>query len=228
MKARTQMVGYAKGRNTTTDERAIASAAKLFLRDGIEGVKMVDIARDSNIGVATLYRHFSTKAQLAVAAATLLWEHFNTQVRELVESGPFLKLDGLGRLSMLFHTYCDAYEQHGDFVAFLDEFDRLVLRGDVSNQGMKEYANQLDSFYPVFADSYELGVQDGSVCPGVDFRAFYLALSHALISMAQKLKRGEVLESDDFLSGADELRMIVDMAVRALAASASNRREGIT
>ncbi len=216
-----QTIGEELGYGTTSDERAIASAAKLFLRDGIEGVKMVDIARDSNVGVATLYRHFSTKAQLAVAAATLLWEHFNTQVRDLVESGPFLQLDGLGRLNTLFHTYCDAYEQHGDFVAFLDEFDRLVLHGHVSTQGMKEYAEQLDSFYPVFADSYELGVQDGSVCPGIDFRTFYLALSHALISMAQKLRRGEVLESDDFSSGIDELRMIVNMAVRALAAPAS-------
>ena len=225
MSAEVQTISDELGYGRTSDERAIASAAKLFLRDGIEGVKMVDIARDSNVGVATLYRHFSTKAQLAVAAATLLWEHFNTQVRELVESGPFLKLDGLGRLSTLFHTYCDAYEKHGDFVAFLDEFDRLVLRGHVSTQGMKEYAEQLDSFYPVFADSYDLGVQDGSVCPGIDFRTFYLALSHALISMAHKLRRGEVLESDDFSSGVAELRMIVDMAVRALAASTSESDE---
>ena len=40
-------------------------AAALFLRDGIEAVRMTDIAEASGVGVATLYRHFATKLRIA-------------------------------------------------------------------------------------------------------------------------------------------------------------------
>ena len=40
---------------------AIEISAQMFLRDGIESVKMTDIADECGIGVATLYRYFGTK-----------------------------------------------------------------------------------------------------------------------------------------------------------------------
>ncbi|MBQ1450662.1 MAG: hypothetical protein IIZ12_07020, partial [Eggerthellaceae bacterium] len=55
----------------------------------------------------------------------------------------------------------------------------------------------------------------------VPFRPFYLALTHALMGVAQKLRRGEIIPSDDFSSGVEELRMIVDMALWSLVSTAS-------
>lgn len=208
---------FSREKATSSDTRAVACAAELFLHEGIEGVTMVEIARAAGVGVATLYRHFNTKAQLAVAAAMLLWGQFNQQVKDLVDSQEFLSLSGLDRLRVLFESYCEAYEAHGDFVAFLDEFDRLVLRGQVPQDELDAYAAQLESFYPVFAESFALGVEDGTVRPDVDFRTCFLALSHALMSVAQKIGRGEVLRTDDFTYGANELKALVDMAVWALA-----------
>lgn len=51
---------------------AIDVSAKMFLQNGIENVKMTDIADECGIGVATLYRYFGTKTGITIAAMTHL------------------------------------------------------------------------------------------------------------------------------------------------------------
>jgi len=198
------------------DEYAVAVAARLFLRDGLANVKMVDIAESAGVGVATLYRHFSTKGNIAVAAATLLWRRFNQQLREIASTPEFASSNGLGRLEMLLNAYCDAYLVNGDFVRFLDEFDHLALAGQLPAQDLEAYGAEVDSLYEIFESSYELGRADGSIARAIDFRMFYLALAHALIGVAQKLRRGEVIPSDDFSCAQEELGCIVKMAIWSL------------
>lgn len=203
------------------DRKVVACAAELFLERGLEDVTMVDIAKAANVGVATVYRHFSTKSRIAVEAATVLWERFNERILELVESDQFLALNGLERLRMLLDGYCEAYDSQTGFVSFLDEFDHKVLAGDMARSELAKYGEKIDSFYTIFEDAYVLGRSDGSIRREVPFRSFYLALTHALMGVAQKLRRGEIIPSDDFSSGVEELRMIVDMALWSLVSTAS-------
>jgi AcrR family transcriptional regulator len=44
-------------------ERIVASARKLFARDGVEA-SVEDITREAGVGMGTLYRHFQTKDEL--------------------------------------------------------------------------------------------------------------------------------------------------------------------
>lgn len=204
----------------SSDEHVVACAAQLFLRKGIADVKMVDIARASGVGVATVYRHFSTKARIAVLAATLLWRRFNAQILSLVESDEFLALNGLERMHVLLECYCTGYAAHGDFVAFLDEFDHLVLSEHLDKSELAAYGAGIDSFYIIFEDAYQLGRQDGSIVCDLDFRVFYQATAHALMGAAQKFVRGGVIPSDAASDGSAEIKCIVDMAVRSLRVAA--------
>ena len=204
------------GAASAQDRHVVECAAELFLQHGIEGVKMVDIARAAGVGVATVYRHFSTKVHVAALAVYLLWERFNERLHELVESDWFLQLNGLGRLQALLEGYCEAYAEQRSFVALIDEFDHLILAGELSDAELEQYGTQIDSFYVIFEDAYAMGCQDGSIRRGIDFRRFYVALAHALMGVAQKLSRGEVIPSDDFSCGVEELRGIVNMALWSL------------
>lgn len=198
------------------DDRAVITAAGLFLRSGIANVKMTDIARESRMGVATLYRHFSTKSRIAIAAGTLMWRRLNGSVKDVVESDDFLVLNGISRLEALLQVYIEMYVAHPNFVRFLDEFDHMVLSEKIPEGDLEDYGREVDSFYTVFDDAYLLGRQDGSIKRAVEFNSYYYATAHALMGVAQKLVRGEVIPSDDFSSGERELRCIADMAVRSL------------
>lgn len=203
------------------DAKAVACAASLFLERGIANVKMTDIAELAGMGVATLYRHFSTKTAIAIEAATLMWDRFNESIHALVESDAFLPMSGAERLEALFGEYCSAYVYHPDFVTFLDEFDHLVLAEHPEATSLARYGQRVDSFYFIFEDAYLMGLQDGSISREVDFPVYYRAVAHALMGIAGKLMRGEVIPSDDFSTpiGVAELECIVDMAIRSLKAN---------
>lgn len=213
------LIGNAAAQGITGDarmDRAVACAAALFLENRIADVRMTDVAEKAGIGVATLYRRFSTKGRLALAAGTLLWRRFNERITDLVESDAFLAMGGANRLERMLRLYAEGYVENAGFVLFIDDLDRLLVSERMDEEALGAYAGEVDSFYLIFADAYQLGLQDGSVAREVDFPVFYRSVAHALMGVAQKLARGEVIPSDDFSSGAQELECIVDMAVRAL------------
>ena len=213
------LIGDAAAQGITGDarmDRAVACAAALFLENRIADVRMTDVAEKAGIGVATLYRRFSTKGRLALAAGTLLWRRFNERITDLVESDAFLAMGGANRLERMLRLYAEGYVENAGFVLFIDDLDRLLVSERMDEEALGAYAGEVDSFYLIFADAYQLGLQDGSVVRKVDFPLFYRSVAHALMGASQKLARGEVIPSDDFSQAADELECIVDMAVRAL------------
>ncbi|MEE8673968.1 TetR/AcrR family transcriptional regulator [Tractidigestivibacter scatoligenes] len=197
-------------------DRAVECAAGLFLKRRIADVRMTDVAEAAGVGVATLYRRFSTKTRLALAAGTLLWRRFNERIVALVESDAFLGMSGADRLERMLRLYAEGYVENAGFVLFIDDLDGLLVTEGAPLDAVAAYGREVDSFYLIFADAYQLGLQDGSVAREVDFPVFYRSVAHALMGVAQKLARGEVIPSDDFSAGAQELECIVDMAVRAL------------
>jgi AcrR family transcriptional regulator len=213
------LIGNAAAQGITGDarmDRAVACAAALFLENRITDVRMTDVAEKAGIGVATLYRRFSTKGRLALAAGTLLWRRFNERITDLVESDAFLAMGGANRLERMLRLYAEGYVENAGFVLFIDDLDRLLVSERMDEEALGAYAGEVDSFYLIFADAYQLGLKDGSVVRKVDFPLFYRSVAHALMGASQKLARGEVIPSDDFSQAADELECIVDMAVRAL------------
>jgi AcrR family transcriptional regulator len=217
---------------TSADERVVGAAAKLFLSEGLDATTMVDIVDEAEVGVATIYRHFQTKTRLAVAAGTLLWTLINRQILAFVESDEFLGLSGIERLSRLFRQYTRAYVDMPEFVAFLGDFDHLVLsESDATSpelvSDMAAYGQVVDSFYPIFDDAYLLGRQDGTIVCELDFRVFYKACAHALMGAAAKFVRGGVIPSDAATDGRAEIESIVDMAMRSLGTPAIEYNSGI-
>ena len=88
-------------------EKAIAVSAGLFLKEGIDSVKMTDIADATGVGVATLYRYFGTKTGIAIAAMTYLWNELGSMFSGVFESDVFRRQNGLKQLAIL--TYNSPY-----------------------------------------------------------------------------------------------------------------------
>ena len=57
-----------------TKRLIVEEASKLFLSKSIQGVTMSDIAREAEIGEATLYRYFGKKQNIVVEVAIMLFE----------------------------------------------------------------------------------------------------------------------------------------------------------
>ena len=51
------------------DEVIDAALSRVFIKQGIDKTKMTDIAEEAQIGVASVYRYFKTKPDIAIEAA---------------------------------------------------------------------------------------------------------------------------------------------------------------
>ena len=193
--------------------RAVSVGAAMFLERGIENVRMTDIADESGIGVATLYRYFGGKTGIAVKAMTFLWNDLKSLFSGVFDSKEFLSQSGIKQLGDLMKMLLVLYSAHKDFMRLLGEFDRLVVSESVPKEELQEYELSVIDFYPVLERAFKTGCEDGTIRKEVDFRVFYLSYAHALTEMCKKFINGEILPSEDFTQAESELRLLIDTAV---------------
>ena len=184
-------------------EAAVNAACELFRENGIDSVKMTDVARKAKIGVASLYRYFETKEQLVIACAVRMWEQVIGSILPEIKSEGFDGLNGFEKVSRIFGVYrllCDKYK---DFVKFVALFDSYCLNNNVEPSKLADYEQIITTLYRYFSDAFDCGIQDGSIRKDVDKKKFYLTCNHALMAVVQKLISGEILSQDDFADSSE-------------------------
>ena len=149
-------------------ESAVYTAAQLFLRRGIEDVKMTDVAEASGIGVASLYRWFGTKEGLVVQAGTLLWRDLDALFENIYKADDFHKKSGYAQIEALLGIYRTLFSEHAPFIRFVANFDDFVIREGLDAEVLSQYEKSILDFYPHFLRSFEAGLADGSVRAGLD------------------------------------------------------------
>lgn len=195
---------------------AVQVASGLFLKNGIEGVKMTDIADNCGIGVASLYRFFETKTEIVIRAGIIIWDKIREDFMNYVSKDT--GKTGLENLKYALGFYRKLYEDHKDFIKFLDDFDQLMLSEKIEKERLTEYEKSIVNFSEPFRVAVEKGYLDGSVKKDVDVAAVYVSVTHALISVCQKFIRGEILPKDDFSLALKEIEMILEITAAYLAA----------
>lgn len=197
-------------------ERAVEIAAEMFLQNGIDTVKMTDIADACGVGVATLYRYFGTKTAITIAAMTYLWNKLRGTYEHMFETESFLRQTGIKRLADLMRMYLVLFDTHKDMMRLVANFDLMLRHENVPKSELFDYERSIINFYSYMESAYMVGVADGTVRTDIDFKMFYLTFGHSMLALSQKLLCGELLPSDDFNNGKIELEMLIAMAVRYL------------
>lgn len=194
-------------------EAAVTAGARLFLEKGIDNVRMTDIADETGIGVATLYRYFGTKTRITIIAMTHLWNDINKMFTGVYESEVFLKQTGIKQLSDLMRMALVFYSAHRDFMKLLGEFDLFLIRESVPKEELVGYEQSIINFYPLFEQAYQTGLRDGTVREMENFQLCYTTFAHALMELSKKLMQGELLPSDHFSDAGSELSLLIDTAL---------------
>ena len=194
-------------------EKAIETCAEMFLKNGIESVRMTDIAQNSGVGVATLYRYFGTKTGITIATMTFLWNQMKDMLSGFFDTENYEKQNGLKQLHDLMKMYVVIYQAHPAFMKILSEFDLMLLNEKVPPEELKDYEKSIVNFYPLFEKAYVTGLADGSVREVPDIKLFYVSFAHSLMELSKKLIQGELLPNDDFSIAEKELEMVIETVI---------------
>ncbi len=146
------------------EQALLDAAASAFVASGV-GVPVRDIAARAGVGVATIYRHFPTRADLIVAV-------YRHQVEACAQAGP-----------ALLATYPSPYDALAqwieEFVDFLDTKHGLATvmqSDDPGHAALHTYF--LDRLVPVCKQLLRAAEKAGEVAPGQDPLALLYAVGN--------------------------------------------------
>ena len=95
-------------------DRILEIGFKLFAERSISAVKMIDVAKVSEVGEITLYRYFPTKTELVIAIATRKWQEFIEWYNSHEYSEGTENLTGAEYLKFFLDSFLELYRSHKD------------------------------------------------------------------------------------------------------------------
>ncbi len=185
----------------------VEEALKLFLAKSIDEVTMSEIAKEVEIGDATLYRYFAKKQNIIVLSAIKL----SSRVFE-----NFFTFDGLEDIEILrkfYSNFLNIYIEHRNFYRFLNEFDAYIINEEYDST---LYEKGIDMYKKIYIDAYESAVKNGKIKEVSDINTFYYSTTHVLLDLGKRLARTNGIVKSDEQSNYKELEVIIDIILNSL------------
>lgn len=202
-------------------DRILAAAFKLFSSAGIEPVAMTDIAKKAEIGVASLYRYFSTKDEIAIRTAIWAREKQISEIYPSINNDEYTNGNGLFRLSIIFSLFKKLYMSQPEFLRFIYFFDSYAVNSGIKQERMIEYENVIGKVQMIVADAIKLGLKDNSINKKYIDKTedLYFTLMHSFFSTAQKLTLSEnLLAMNEKSKGSDQLDLLSELLLNGVKA----------
>lgn len=212
---------------TVARKRVIVECAfGMFAEKGIDNISMNDIAEESGIGVASLYRYFQTKEELAIEVATYAWNIEKAVFTGVFSSEQYGALDGFNQISELLEVFEDALVTQRSFFSFVYYFDSFIKKENVQSDRLTEYEAAIAETNMIVVHALEKGINDGSisfreseneVLAKASTQEMFITMMHSLFCLAQKLSiSGELLSQDKTVEERRQIEILINMILVAL------------
>ncbi|MBO7135653.1 MAG: TetR/AcrR family transcriptional regulator [Spirochaetaceae bacterium] len=192
-------------------ERILLSAFSLFSHEGIDAIAMTDIAKNAEIGVASLYRYFETKDEIAIRTAIWAWESQKNVILPLLKDSGYENKNGRSQLEEIFALFCKLYQNEPDFFRYIYFFDAYVVCQKISAERLSPYQTVIESVQEIIESAIHKGLEDGSIssvyrnCE----KQLYYSLMHTLFSTSQKLSlSSNMLKMDKENDAVQQLKLL--------------------
>ncbi len=192
-------------------ERILISAFSLFAHEGIDAIAMTDIAKNAEIGVASLYRYFETKDEIAIRTAIWAWESQKNVILSILRESGYENKKGRQQLEEIFALFCKLYQNEPDFFRYIYFFDAYVVCQKIDTERLVPYQKVIQSVQEFIENAIHKGIEDGSISSR--FREcenqLYYSLMHTLFSTSQKLSlSAKMLKMDEENNAVQQLKML--------------------
>lgn len=188
-------------------QRVIRSAYALFCRKGIEQTSFQEVADRAEIGVATVYRYFKNKGELAVYAAML-----NRKKGLQLEIDRSYKADTGGwQICSVLLYHITIFRKDPDYYRFQEDFDGYISRLPQKPDAMVLYEKTMGMQNKQLVQMIHNGIKDGTFRTDRDLGQYYSMIAVAISSYAQKLiNRKHVISREEVWKPEDQLKLLIE------------------
>lgn len=198
-------------------ERILNAALEIFCEKGLEDTSIEDIALRAQVGPATIYRYFNNKAELAIQSGITYWQNISQKYVNILELDNFQCLSGYEQMDQIFDIFVKIFDEEYLFLKFLLEFDIFVQKYQISQEKLAIYENCILNLKPYVTDALEKGLSDHSLNFPWTVDEVYFSITHAMLSLMQKLAaHGHLLHSDERVKLILQIQITKELLLRGL------------
>lgn len=187
----------------------VVQAAKIkYQQHGIINTKIKEIAKEAEVGEASVYRYFTDKVALTKMVAFDYWSEKNTLYLEFREQNINSSQNGMQKLLSFLNLFKELYANHKNFLKFMEDFDNYMMNEskDKKSSSFEEFVLTLKEEIIHFVEE---GHSDGSIAKTMSAEMVYAFISQVMVSTTQKLAiRVGYLKSDE---GLDPTKVLDDL-----------------
>ena len=199
------------GHKNARIERILLASFSLFSHNGFDAIAMTDIAKEAEIGVASLYRYFETKDEIAIRTAIWAWESQKKLILPLLNDSNYYSKTGSQQLSQIFDLFCKLYQNEPDFFRYIYFFDAYIVCQKIAPERLTAYQSVIESVQKEIGNAINKGLEDGTISS--DYKdcenQLYFSLMHTFFSVSQKLSlSGKMLKMDETNDGVQQLKLL--------------------
>jgi AcrR family transcriptional regulator len=177
----------------TRREKMIVAASQIYSEYGIDSTTIQQVADRAELGVASVYRYFPGKTDLAVAAAIHVWKNAMVPLSEGIakEENPWECIKNY------MNGFLHLFRNTPDFFRFVENFDNYISRQENRPESIREYEIMLTAEDNQIMNILHKGQEQGFIRSDIEIDHYYSVATKAIMAFAQKLLlRGSILEAD--------------------------------
>ena len=200
-------------------ERILLSAFSLFSHTGIDAIAMTDIAKHAEIGVASLYRYFETKDEIAIRTAIWAWENQKQMILPILDDSGYYEKSGIEQLEEIFELFCKLYQNEPDFFRYIYFFDAYAVCQKITSERLSNYQKVIESVQKIICDAIHKGIKDGTISKEYKKheKELYFSLMHTFFAASQKLSlSGKMLKMDEANDDIQQLKLLGKLLIAGL------------
>lgn len=177
------------------NQRILENGFRIFSENTIEKVTMGDVAKAAGIGIASLYRYYSTKPKLVMAISTWAWSAY--------AEAHMRREDALDRPDItaaeVFEGYLDAfidlYQNHRDLLRFTQFFNIYLMSEAIPEDEQGPFMAMIGGLEARFGRIYRMAQRDGTLRTDMQEKQMFSSTLHLMLAVVTRYAVGLFYEN---------------------------------
>ena len=195
------------------NRRILESGFRIFTQNTIEKVKMTDVAEAAGIGIASLYRYYSTKSALVLAVSAWVWEEYLKEHAEKQAEAGKENATAAERFGFFLESFIDLYRNHSDILRFNQFFNVYIWTERIAPEEMEAYEKVIKTLEERFAGLYRTGQRDGTLRTELPEKKMFSAALHLMLAAVTRYAVG-LAYYNEYTDPEEELRLQKEMLMQ--------------
>ena len=168
----------------------VEKGLELFIKNGVEQTTVRDVATAAGLTERSVYRYFSSKADLVLATAFLFWERIAKRVEERVNEKGYQGMTGIEQVDIMLRFYANLYLENPDSVRFILSCETALYNAGVTTGIQSRPPGRFEDSDSPMVRAIRAGLADGSVSSDVDVKEIYYNSYDAILGTMQRQAMG--------------------------------------